>query len=78
MNLLCGALQSLWNNFYNTCVRNIDTRVKYSIGIALIVVSLLLFVFSTRGSKKGDMIGHWFLFWISMIVFIIGVIYLSI
>ncbi|MDY5676807.1 MAG: hypothetical protein SPK63_03345 [Eubacteriales bacterium] len=78
MNLLLGALQNLWNNFYNTCVRNVDNKVRYSVGIALIVAALLTFVACSKGKNKGMLINNWFLFWISMIFLIAGVLYMSI
>ena len=77
MGLLCGFFQNIWIKFYNTCVRDINPKLKSAIGVGMIVVSLILFIQCTKGSKKGEMIGKWSLFWISMIVFILGVVYLN-
>ena len=30
MNLICGALKNLWNEFYTNCVVNLDDRTKAS------------------------------------------------
>ena len=78
MNRLCGALENLWYNFYNTCFRNVDMSVRYTIGTILIVLSIITFIFSTKGKSKSELINNWFLFWISMILLIIGVLYMSI
>ena len=78
MNLLLGALQNLWNNFYNTCIRNIDVKLRYSIGVAIILASMILFVICSKGKNKGMLINNWFLFWSSMILLISGIVYMSI
>ena len=78
MNLLCGFFQNVWNTFYNTCFRNVDTKIRYTIGIFIIVLSIIFFILSTKGPKKGELINNWFWFWLSMIALIIGVLYLYI
>jgi len=77
MNLLCGFLQNLWNKFYDSCVINIEPRIKSAISIGIIVLSIICFIFSTKKSKKGEMIGRWWLFWISSILLILGVVYVN-
>ena len=77
MNLLCGFFQNIWTKFYNACVRNISPSLKSTIGVGMIIGALIIFVFATKGSKKGEMIGNWTLFWISSIIFILGVVYLN-
>lgn len=77
MNLLCNAIKSLWTNFYNTCFRNVDLKLRYTVGLILIVAALIFFVLSTKGKKKGEMVNNWFWFWISMISLISGVLYIS-
>jgi len=77
MNLLCGALKNLWYEFYNNYVRNLDDKTKISIGVICIILSIFIFVLSTKGHNKSEMINSWFLFWISLILFIVGVFYLS-
>ena len=77
MNLICGFIESIWTKFYNTCVRNIPSQTRYMIGGALILAAILIFVFSTKGGQKGEMVANWFLFWISVIVLVAGVVYVS-
>jgi len=43
----------------------------------MILGALLLFVLSTKGSKKGEMVGSWTLFWLSAILLVAGVVYLN-
>lgn len=77
MNLICGAIQSLWNDFYNTCVRNLDHKTKMIIGLVAIVVGLLVFVVSVKNNKNPQFVNNWFLFWISIIIVLIGIFYLT-
>ena len=77
MNLICGALKNWWYEFYNTYVRNLDDKTKITIGVACIVLSMIVFVLCTKGHNKSEMVNSWFLFWVSIILFLIGVFYLS-
>ena len=77
MNLLCGFLQNLWDKFYDSYVINIEPRIKSAISIGIIVLSIICFIFCTKKSKKGEMIGRWWLFWISSILLILGVVYVN-
>ena len=70
-------IKALWNNFYNSTLANIDFRLKGIIGFTFIMISLISFIFCTRGKSKGNIVNNWPLFWISMITLIIGAIYLS-
>lgn len=76
MNLICGALKNLWNEFYTNCVVNLDDRTKATVGFAFVIASIFVFILSTKGAGKGEMIGSWFLFWISMALFIAALFYL--
>ncbi len=78
MNLICSAFKNFWYSFYNTCFRNIDMRIRYSVGGGLIVLFLLTFVACTKGKSKSELINNWFLFWLSMIFLIVGILYMSI
>ena len=78
MNLLCGALKDFWNSIYNTYIRNLDNTTKVNIGIVCIVISIGLFILCTKGHNKAQMVNSWFLFWLSMIVFIIAILFLSV
>ena len=78
MNLICGFLESLWTKFYNTCVRGVSAQTRYMIGGAIVLGAIIIFIACTKGSKKGEMIGSWFLFWISMLCPIAGIYYMTI
>lgn len=77
MNLLCGAIKNLWNEFYNNCVRNLDDRTKFIIGASCVLGAIVIFIFCTKGKDKAGMINNWFLFWVSIIVMVVGVFYLT-
>lgn len=78
MNLLCGALKDLWNNFYTNYIKNLDDKTKVTVGIACLIVSLFLFIMCTKGHDKANMVNSWFLFWLSIIVFIVSILFLSV
>ena len=77
MNLLCALFQNFWNNIYSTYFKNLDPVLKSKIGYGLAFGSLIVFVLCTKNSKKGDMVGNWFLFWMSIMMFIGGILYLN-
>ena len=76
MNLICGALKNLWLEFYNEYIRNVDDKTKAMIGGACILASMFMFILCTKGGSKTEMVNSWFLFWISMLLFIAGIAYL--
>lgn len=77
MNLLCGAFKDFFVNLYYTYVKNLPDTTKTTIGIVCIVASMLIFVLCTKGHDKANMVNSWFLFWVSIIVFFVGVFYLT-
>ena len=76
MNLLCGALKNLWYDFYNNYVKNLDDKTKAMVGGACVILSLFIFVLCTKGHNKAEMVNSWFLFWVSMALFLAGLYYL--
>jgi len=78
MNLLCSAVENLWYNFYNKCIKNLDDKTKIIVGIVCLVISILLFIMCTKGKNKADMVNNWFLFWLSLIVFGVSILYLCV
>lgn len=76
MNLICGALKNLWLEFYTKYVKNLDDETKVIVGSALIVLSMFIFVLCTKGHSKSEMVNSWFLFWVSMFLFLAGMYYL--
>ena len=73
MYLLCGVISDFWNEY----VINASREMKSKIGLAMIIVSIILFVLCTKGSKKGEMIGKWWLFWISSALFVLSIFYIN-
>ena len=76
MYLLLGFLGDLWNNIFNTCVAGLTEETRNNIGLWTMVAAILLFVWSMQGSKKTQVINSWFLFWLSVIVLIVSIVYL--
>ena len=78
MNLLCGALKNLWYEFYNNYVKNLDDKTKVTIGLVCLVISMIVFVMCTKGHNKAEMVNSWFLFWLSIILFLVSMYYLCV
>lgn len=76
MSQICGMLKNLWYNFYNKYVRGLDFKTKMIIGGVFVLLSIVIFILSTKGNNKTQMVNSWFLFWLSIILFIIGLLYL--
>jgi hypothetical protein len=77
MYLLCGAFKNFFVNLYYDYVKNLPDRTKNIVGLVCIVLSMFVFVLCTKGPKKGEMVNSWFLFWVSLILFFVGVFYLT-
>ena len=77
MNLLCG-LKDIWYNFYNNYIRNIDDKTKTTVGVICLMVSIGLFILCTKGHDKANMVNSWFLFWLSLIVFVVSILFLTV
>ena len=71
------TLKSFWNNIYYSFFENLDLRKKALLGFFCILGSIIVFIFCTRGKSKGNIVNNWFLFWISLILFIIGFLLVS-
>lgn len=78
MNLLCGALKNLWYEFYNNYVRNLDDKTKVTVGLVCLCISMIVFVMCTKGHNKAEMVNSWFLFWLSIILFLVSMFYLCV
>lgn len=76
MYLLLGFLSDLWDNIFNKFVAGIPDQTRNNIGLGAMVAAILLFVWSMQGSKKSQVINSWFLFWLSVIVLIVSIVYL--
>jgi hypothetical protein len=77
MNLLLGALKNMWHTFYNNYIYTMTDKTKMTVGIVCILISCLVFVMCTKGHDKSKMVNSWFLFWISLLSFVVGVLFLS-
>jgi len=71
------GIKAFWHSFYYGTFGNIDLKVKNVLGLTLLFLFLVAFIFSTRGKSKSNLINNWFLFWISMILLILGCLVLS-
>lgn len=76
MYLLLGFLSDLWDNIFNKFVAGLPDQTRRNIGLGAMVAAILLFVWSMQGSKKSQVINSWFLFWLSVIVLIVSIVYL--
>lgn len=76
MNTMCSGIETLWNSIYNTLFVSLNISTRVTIGLILLILSIIFFIQSSKG-KKSELVGNWFWFWISMITFILSILYLS-
>jgi hypothetical protein len=75
MNLLCGALKNVWFEFYNNYVKGLDDKTKVMVGGICLMLSIFVFILSTKGGSKSNMVNNWFLFWVSLLLFGVAMLY---
>lgn len=76
MQMLGGGLfGAMWNNFYNSLVRNVNPAVRGAIiGIGFIIVAVCLISAIKKGDEKKP-IKNWFAFWVAIFTLILLIIY---
>lgn len=67
--------QVMWNNFYNTCVRNVPVALRGGIIFLILMSALICFIFAIKDSKKDKMVKNWFLFFLAIILTAVGIFY---
>ena len=70
-----GMFEAMWNNFYNSIVRNVSAGVRGAIITIMVIIVAVLFI---EAFKKGDEkkpIKNWFAFWCGLIVLALAIIY---
>lgn len=67
--------QAMWNNFYNSIVRNVKPVVKGSIIVTLLVLTFVFLIFAIKKGDEKKPIKNWFDFWVSMICLALLIVY---
>lgn len=70
-----GLFGAMWNNFYNSLVRNVSPVTQGAIITIGVVMSL---VFIMQAIKKGDEkkpIKNWFAFWVAIFIIVLMIVY---
>lgn len=76
MQFLCGGLfEAMWNNFYNSLVRNVDPLLKGAIITIGVVISLVCIMSAIKKGDEKKPIKNWFAFWVGIFVLILMIIY---
>ncbi|MBR2467634.1 MAG: hypothetical protein IKB42_01150 [Clostridia bacterium] len=77
-NLICNLsvmgnmFSAMWNKFYNS-LRGLPDIAQGAIIFGVIMGALVCFIFAVKGSKKDKMVKNWFLFFLCILLTIIGV-----
>lgn len=70
-----NMFQAMWNNFYNSIIRNASSFTR---GAIVTIMVILVAVFLIEAFKKGDEkkpIKNWFAFWCAIIILTLLIIY---
>ena len=70
-----GLFEAMWNNFYNSIVRNVSPVTK---GGIILVLCILVLIFIITAFKSGDEkkpIKNWFSFWCAIFILILAIVY---
>ncbi len=67
--------KAMWNNFYIAVVRNVDPVLRGGIVFMLMLGAVLCLLSALKGGKEGKPIKNWFMFWVAIILTILGVAY---
>ena len=73
-SLMCNMFSAMWSEFYNT-LRGLPDYAKGLIIFCIVMGALVCFIFAVKGSKKEKLIKNWFLFFVAIILAIIGVVF---
>ena len=71
-----GLFEAMWNNFYNSIVRNVSPVTK---GGIILVLCILVLIFIITAFKSGDEkrpIKNWFAFWMALILLALLIVYI--
>lgn len=63
---------AMWNNFYST-MRGMSYWLKGAIIFVLIVGALISLMYALKGGKKEKMVHNWFLFFLSILLGVLGI-----
>ncbi len=74
LSLMGNMFESMWSKFYNS-IRALPEYAKGLIIFCIVIGALVCFIFAVKGSKKEKLIKNWFLFFICILLTIIGVIF---
>ena len=76
MQFLCGGMfEAMWNNFYNSLVRNVDPLLQGAIITIGVVISLVCIMSAIKKGDEKKPIKNWFAFWVGIFVLILMIVY---
>ena len=70
-----GLLEAMFNNFYNSLVRNVSPTTKGAIITIGIVISLVCIMMAIKKGDEKKPIKNWFAFWTGVFTLILMIIY---
>lgn len=57
-------------------VTGLPDETKKQVGTWTMVVALVLFAFSLKSAKKGQVVGNWLMFWLASAVLFVSILYI--
>lgn len=75
LHALC-SLSSIWNTIMDKYVTGLPDETKKQVGTWTMVVALVLFAFSLKSAKKGQVVGNWLMFWLASAVLFVSILYI--
>lgn len=75
--LILDFFDTVWSNFYNKYVRDVSDFNKSLILLGLLLASCMSMVFAIRTKNKEEVMNSWTMFWLSIVFFVLAVLYSS-
>ncbi|HBP43485.1 MAG TPA: hypothetical protein DD621_02235 [Clostridiales bacterium] len=74
VGIMLNMFSAMWNKFYSA-LRGLPGYVKGIIIFAIVMSALVCFIFAVKGSKKDKFVKNWFLFFLCILLTIVGVVF---
>ncbi len=69
---MLNMFSAMWNKFYSS-LRSLPGYAKGIIIFFIVMSALVCFIFAVKGSKKDKFVKNWFLFFLCVLLTIVGV-----
>ena len=70
-----GLFEAMWNNFYNSLVRNVSPFTQGAIIVIGVVIALVSIMYSIKKGDEKKPIKNWFAFWTGIFIIVLMLVY---